>query len=188
MLSLLQTSCACSLGFFIAKVLERDDCIYFIFAQLPVSYSFVQCSRHTTPSVIDLGRVTSNLLVTKSCALMLLFTLDLLASVNTVDYSLLLNTLSMISLSSFPPPSSLATSPISPPVPNCYILDFCVVFSLLPRTHLGTSALSSHSHPFLELSVASQAGDSLIHTPTATPYTCITDILGFNVSPRLNLP
>lgn len=104
MLSLLQTSCACSLGFFIAKVLERDDCIYFIFAQLPVSYSFVQCSRHSTPSVIDLGRVTSNLLVTKSCPLMLLFTLDLLASVNTVDYSLLLNTLSMTSLSSFPPP------------------------------------------------------------------------------------
>lgn len=104
MLSLLQTSCACSLGFFIAKVLERDDCIYFIFAQLPVSYSFVQCSRHSTPSVIDLGRVTSNLLVTKSCPLMLLFTLDLLASVNTVDYSLLLNTLSMTSLSSFSPP------------------------------------------------------------------------------------
>lgn len=118
---------------------------------------------------------------------MLHFTLDLWASFNTVDYSLL-NTLSMTSLSSVFSLSPLATSKVSPSLINCCVSDFCIVFSVFPRSHLGTFALSSRSQPFLELSVASQAADSLIQTPTANLHACIADNLGFNMSQCLQDP
>lgn len=94
----------------------------------------------------DFGKATSNLIVTKSCTLMPHFALDLSASFNTLDDSLL-NTLPMTSLSSGFPPPPLAALRISSPLPNCCMLDFCMLSSVLPRTHLGTSALSSGSHP-----------------------------------------
>lgn len=119
---------------------------------------------------------------------MLHFTLELLASFNTVDYSLLLTTLSMTSLSSVFSLSPLAISKVSSSLPDCCVSDFCMILSVFPRTHSGTFALSSHSHPFLELSVASQAGNSLIHTSTANPHACIADNLGFNMSQSPQAP